>query len=141
MLVNTMESNDIEEIYIVFKKTTDCRLKFLKAGFGHILLFKYNEKKKCYVEFDPRISCININVFNYDMIKFNKDLGYKVLKVRYIKSDKRYIPRLSIISCVNMVKYYMNYSCLSLTPYSFYKHLKRGNFKHSRSNIIQVKEL
>lgn len=130
-----------DEVYLVFKPSDEAYMPWLKKGFEHVLLIRYDEKRGFYLEVEPKSSRLETCNYSFDLIGFYKEKGYRVLKVQYIVSDKRYLPFFSMFTCVNMVKYCMNYKCWCLTPYQLYKHFKRGVYKKRNSRIKSVMEV
>lgn len=130
-----------ETCYVIFKHSEKYK-NVLKHGFGHVFVVKKDKSGK-FVVIDPQLKFLNIKTYSFDIISFYKKKDYKIIKLCYIQSNKRFFKFFGLFSCVNFVKYTLNLNCNSLTPYGLYKYLLKPkvNVKQKHSIILMAEHI
>jgi hypothetical protein len=143
-----MNPNDFlhYDMWLIFKQGEGYWMqRFLKKGFGHVLLLTKDQYNWIYL--DPhklRLTC-GIPPYTVDdnLPKMLKDEGYTVIQVTFFDRDTHKKLRHSRLNnCVSFVKYAMGIKLWAFTPYGLYKKLLRLNKTQRFINgITEVKHV
>lgn len=133
------------ESWLIFKQTNGYWLrKFLKHGFGHVLLLQHDGYN--WIAHDPHRLRM---VFAIPPYKVSEDLprlmvkdGFRVLKVTsFDRATTKKISYFRLDHCVSFIKYAMGWRFYTQTPYGLYKKLLRLSEREKFKNGIRTVEI
>lgn len=130
--------------YIIFCHSPHWFSPFLKKGFSHCYVIERLEF--LYMMFDPTRHGLNVMMPNcsseHPLVEnmMLLDPGLRVVKVAILGNDKPLVFRPKLLTCVSTLEYITGVSFGfwgALTPWSFFKALKKAN----HPNIISSREM
>jgi len=135
----------MNECWIVFEKGDFWTKKYLKKGFGHLLVISKSDVN--WYMFNPRIHGMDFQVCksnpDIDLIESWRKQDVKIVHITYQgECNQSFFSFLKPGTCVNIVKYLTRLKVFALTPYGLYRKLyKMRRSQKYPSHIQEIKFL
>ena len=134
------------DVWLIFKPGEGYWMnKFLKTGFGHVLMLSRDEYNWIY--HDPHRLRMTYGIPPYqvtdDLPHLLVEEGFTVIKIRFFdRSTMRKLRHSWLHNCVAFIKYALGIQVRCLTPYGLYRKLLGLNKKQKFVNgIISVEQI
>lgn len=133
------------DVWLIFKQGEGYWLqRFLKRGFGHVLLLgkdKYN-----WLYLDPHQLKLTWGIppfqVSENLPRLMRNDGYTVLKITFFdRATFQKIRHSRLNNCVSFIKYALGIKVLAFTPYQLYKKLLSLSERQKFKNGIHAVEL
>lgn len=127
--------DNTKEYWVIFKPGTSWTSWFTNRTIGHVSVITKDDYN--WLEVSGLSRNLDIKILDcdskFDVISVYKKAGYKIIYVERdgeFKNNFLLVPRL--LTCIDIVKYYLGIKLISFTPYQFYKRLRRLAYSKKR---------